>query len=655
MQRPRILFVFLNFILFGTALAQEHGFPFANTITLKELAKTKYELDSAANAIVINEFGEAYFDNETGRLVVNIHKLIKILTKEGLEQGNFEIGLRIGDKSQDELVTIKGVTHFLKEGSKKMAELNRKSIFREKNPTYELVKFSMPNVEVGSIVEVMYTISTPFILNFWPWEFQSDIPKLYSEYWAQIPAKYDYNISLRGALKLDKKEDQLVQECLRVGGGVSDCSLIKFGMKNIPAFKEEKYMTAKSNFLSAINFELSEVRYFDGRIDKLTKEWKDVAEELFESQSFGAQIRKSKNLFEDNLSSIISSATDPLLKAKSIYYWILSRYEWNERFGEYTDKGVKVAFEDKKGNVADINLSLLGALQAAGLTAHPVIISTRRNGLLTSLYPVLTEFNYVIVMVKIGEESFLLDATDPLIPFGMLPMRCLNGTGRLLMKKEAPEINLMPKSKSRTVSTLNLKLTDAGDLIGTLQIKYHGYDAIDKRREIKSFADIAAYTKSISDRWKVRQIRNHKVDDLSDLEKPFTEEMEIEFNPHDASGADRIYLNPFIMGWNVNPFKSRERKYPVDFGVAQEEIILLNLEYPAGYKLDEIPKNMALALPNKGGMFKFNFNDLANKINIYYSLNLTKPVYDATEYLSLKDLFERMLQLKQTDLVFIKL
>ncbi|MFN7651729.1 MAG: transglutaminase domain-containing protein [Cyclobacteriaceae bacterium] len=655
MEKYFRLLLLLTLIPISHCAAQEQGFPFGTTVTLSDLVKTRSEVDSAASAVVINEFGEAYFDSESGRLIVNIHKLTKILTKEGLDEGNFELYLRIGDKSQDELVSIKGVTHFLRDGSKNSAELNRKSVFREKNPTYELVKFSMPNTEVGSIVEVMYTISTPFILNFWPWEFQSDIPKLYSEYWAQIPANYAYNIALRGALKLEKNESQLVRDCFRAGG-VSDCSLLKFGMKNIPAFKEEQYMTAKSNFLSAINFELSEIKYFDGRVDKVTKEWKDVAQELFDHSDFGVQIRKAKNIFEDNLSVITANASDPLLKAKSIYYWIQSHYEWNERFGKYTDKGTKYTFDNKKGNVGDINLSLLGALQSADLNANPVILSTRENGLPTSLYPVLSDFNYVIVQLQIGEESFLLDATDPYIPFGMIPERCLNGSGRLLTKKDAIEVNLMPKTKSRSVANLSLKLNNSGDLIGTLQLKYLGYQAIDKRRNIKSFASEAAYVKSLGDRWKVREIHQHKIEGLNDLEGALTEEMEIDFNSHDASSAERIYFNPFIIGqWSSNPFVASERKYPVDFGVAQEEIILLNLEYPADYKLDEIPKNMALAMPDKGGMFKFNFNNIGNKLNIYYSLNLTKPVYDSSEYFSLKDLFERMLQLKQTDLVFIKL
>ncbi|MFM7428477.1 MAG: hypothetical protein ACKO1F_01115, partial [Flammeovirgaceae bacterium] len=91
------------------------------------------------------------------------------------------------------------------------------------------------------------------------------------------PANYSYNASIKGFLKLCKNDSELVKDCFSYGSAKADCSLLKFGMINIPAFKEEEFMTAKSNFLSAINFELEQIRYFDGRVDKITKEWKDVA------------------------------------------------------------------------------------------------------------------------------------------------------------------------------------------------------------------------------------------------------------------------------------------------------------------------------------------------------------------------------------------
>jgi hypothetical protein len=60
---------------------------------------------------------------------------------------------------------------------------------------------------------------------------------------------------------------------------------MKVAMRNIPAFVEEDYMTARSNFLAAVHFELSEIVYFDGRTDKLTQEWKDAENELREMPS----------------------------------------------------------------------------------------------------------------------------------------------------------------------------------------------------------------------------------------------------------------------------------------------------------------------------------------------------------------------------------
>lgn len=642
------------FCLYFDLAAQNHGFPFGD-FTLKELEMCVYPLDSSANSVVLNEFGEVYFDMEKGNLILEYHKKIKILKAEGTDQANFNILLRKGDSKKEELISIDGITHYLVEGKPKSSTLDRKSTFYEEDPNYTRVKFTLPNAIVGGTIEVKYTITSPFIFNLYPWEFQSDIPKVQSEFWALIPGNYVYNASLRGFQKLDLDKSELVKECFSFGSAKTDCSLLKFGMKNIPAFKEEEYMTAKSNFLSAISFELEQIRHFDGRVDKITKEWKDVEEELQEHADFGSQIKKAKNLFEKEISPILVGITDPLEKAKKIYNWIKLQYNWNDYLGKYTENGVKKAFEIKKGNVGDINLSLLGALQAAELSANPVILSTRANGLPNSLYPVLTDFNYIVVQLVIGENSFLLDATDHFLPFGLLPEMCLNGKGRLLAKKTSLNIDLIPKAKQRTVTTIALKLDDSGALHGSLQINAYEYQALENRKVIKSYSNRTEYSKSLEKRWRAKEIKNYSVENLDELEKPLIEKMEIELEAHDASNVQQIYFNPFIAGrWTSNPFKSKERTYPIDFGVAQEETVLLTLEYPANFHLDEIPKNVALAMTNKGGKYTFSFNNLGNKLNISYTLNLTKAIYDSVEYHSLKELFARIIQLRQTDLVLIK-
>jgi hypothetical protein len=636
------------------SLGQNHGFPFG-AVYLKELNMPSYPLDSTAAAVVLNEFGEVYFDSENGNMIVEYHKKVKILKKEGLEEANFSILLRKNDSRREQLISIEAITHYLDKEKIKSATVDKKAIFHEDNPNYEQVKFTLPSAIVGCTIEVKYKITSPFIFNLYPWEFQSDIPKVQSEFWALIPGNYTYNASLKGFLKLSSNESELVKECFSFGSAKADCGLLKFSMKDIPAFKEEEYMTAKSNFLSAINFELEQIKYFDGRVDKITKEWKDVEEELQTHTDFGTQIKKARNLFEKEIPPLLVGATDPLEKAKKIYNWIKSHYNWNDYLGKYTENGVKKSFETKKGNVGDINLSLLGALQAAELSANPVILSTRANGLPNSLYPVLSDFNYVVVQLIAGENTFLLDATDHFMPFGILPERCLNGKGRLLAKKNSSDVDLTPKAKQKAVTTVTLKLSEEGTLQGSFQINSYDYEGLENRKAILSHSNRADYIKTLEKKWGAKEIKNYAVENLQELEKPLVEKMEVAFDAHDATNVHQIYFNPFVAGqWSNNPFKSNERTFPVDFGVAQEETVLLSLEYPANFHLDEIPKNVALAMPNKGGRYFFNCTNLGNKLSITYSLNLTKAVYDAVEYHSLKELFSRIVQLRQTDLVLIK-
>ena len=90
-------------------------------------------------------------------------------------------------------------------------------------------------------------------------------------------------------------------------------------MENIPAFKEEANMTAKSNFLAAVYFELSEVHHFDGRVDKITKEWKNTDIEVRTDPKGGGQLKKGKDVIGP-IETQLKTISDPLEKAKQIIF-----------------------------------------------------------------------------------------------------------------------------------------------------------------------------------------------------------------------------------------------------------------------------------------------------------------------------------------------
>jgi hypothetical protein len=635
------------------ALSQGKELPFGKVV-YADLEMKSYPKDTSANAVVLNEIGSAYISHgEHEGLIFQRYLKIKIIRRQGFDQANFWIPLYRQDNRKEKLLSVVASTYNLVNGSMKELKMDMNSVFTENLNKYaDLVKFTLPDIREGSVLEVKYVLNSPFYFNFRPWEFQSDIPKVHSEYLALIPANYIYNISLRGYLSIKENVSTVVKDCFSPGGGrMADCSSMKFAMDDIPSFSDEEYMTAKVNFLSQINFELSEVKRFDGRVDKITKEWKDVDQELRQHDDFGAQIRKARNVLGDTVKSLVRGKSDTLDKAKAIYDFIKKACVWNGNFGKYTELGVRKALDAGKGNAADVNLSLVGALQSAGISSFPVILSTRDNGLAVELYPVMSEFNYVIASVHIGGTHYLLDATDRYHPFGLLPLRCINGKGRL-MTKESSWVELKGRDKQKTVFRADLIQTGEG-YEGTFSVNYQGYDALKKRTEIFSAGE-REYDRLLRNSWKEIEILKHHVKNLDSLENTLEETMTVKITDSQP-GAGTVYFDPFISErWESNPFKSKERFYPVDFGVPREQVLTLTLHYLPSYEVDELPASAALSLPEKGGRYLFNVANVGNVVSITSSLTLNKSVYNSTEYHYLKELFARVVQIQQSQIVFKK-
>ena len=623
-------------------------------VTYADLGMKVYPNDTSATAVVLNEIGNAYISEEVNEgLIFQRYLKIKILKRQGFDQANFEILLHKQENSKEDFRSVVASTFNLTGNKISESKMDLKGVFTENVSQYtNAVKFTLPDIREGSVIEVAYSLNSPFIFNFRPWEFQSDIPKVRSEYSTLIPANYTYNITLKGFYKLGQSESSLVKDCFRIGGGVADCSLTKYAMVDIPAFVDEDYMTARRNFVSAIQFELSEIKYFDGRVDKKTKEWKDVDLELRQDDDFGDQVRKAKNLLEDKVQTITGRQTDTLKNAKAIYNFIKSWYSWNENYGKYAELGVKKAFESRKGNAADINLSLAGAFQSAGINAYPALLSTRENGLPNPLHPVISDFNYVIVVANIGGRQYQLDATNPLRPFGLLPVRCLNGKGRL-MAKESTWVNLTPREKQKKIQIVELAKDEEG-WHGTIDNSYYGYEALGKRTDFASAGDKEAYARRLQKEWDGIEVLDYQIRNLDSLETPLQETARIKIAASEP-GAGIIYFNPFVIDrWESNPFKSNERLYPVDFGAPIDQIFILKLTYPATYEIDDLPRSVALTLPQEGGRFLFNVSNVGNVLTITTNLTINKSVYNSAEYHYLKEFFARIVSIQQSQIVFKK-
>lgn len=648
----KVIFYTLFLFIPSTILAQNNAF---STPSDWEKKYTVVKQDSSANAVVLYEKGDVYFEVIDNRILMvkKVRKKVKILNKNGKDYATVEIPLYFDFESSEKVQDLKAVTH---NGDKKQW-VSQDQIFNvQKDSNFKEIRFTFPDVQEGSILEYAYTLISPFYFKLDGWTFQSNIPKVYSEFNVRIPRNYSYNRSLLGNLTLDINDSYIESNCfvLPKPWDASDCEFATYAMKNVPAFQEEEYMLSPKNFISRIEFELSEYFTLDRVRKKYTKTWKDVDKDFSRNDNFGGQV-SNRSFFKNNLPNELLAEKDPLSKAKQVYNFVQKHFVWDGTFSIHRDIDVKSAFGSKKGSVGEINVALTNFLNAADIQAEPVLLSTRNNGLPKKDHPVIYDFNYLITKISIGGNEYLLDATDKLNPFGMLPFRCLNYYGRVMdFKKGSYWHDITPEKKNSKIIRVQMKMDAENESISGIFDEINlGYFAVEKRRDLLKFSD-EAYLDLLQERLGDDiLITSHKLFKERSHDKMVSERCGFEME--DTLDGDTIYINPFITSFfQTNPFKLGERSYPIDFGYSRVYSYQVNLDIPANYKVVSLPDKVNQLVEGNLAKLKFDYQVVQNKIVASLNLTFNSSFFDQNNYESIKDLIRKSIEVQKNSYVVLE-
>ncbi|MEP1489383.1 MAG: DUF3857 domain-containing protein [Algibacter sp.] len=647
------IFLFIVLLISTLTYSQEIYNSESFRVTLEDIQARTFKKDSTANALVLYEQGNSFVDKNDYDLRTEVKRKLKILNQEGFDHATVTLYLYKGDNSEVKVKDLVATTYNEVSGKVIKSKLLDKNIFREKyDEDYTLVKFTLPNIKEGSVITYSYTRISPFMFKYRGWDFQSDIPKLYSEYKTSIPANWLYNIKLVGEKKLTVNTSEVKKKCLEMSNGASaDCSENVYAMKDVPAFIEEDYMTTRSNYLARIEYELKTFKGMDGSIKNYTKTWKDVDKEFKTDKEVGRQLRKKVEL-EDHISVDIINEINALKKAKSIYTYIQNNYTWNGDYDIFDDVSIKNLVKNKSGNVSSINILLHNILNEAGIKVTPVLVSTRDNGFPTTIYPVISDFNYLIVQAIINENTYLLDATDKNLSFGEIPFRCLNGQGRLMDFKNGSEwIDLKPPKVSNTQYMASLSFDANQNIIGKVKSKSTGYASLRKRKSYYSNSN--NYIEELENINPNIEINDFEVTSSDKTDPNFLESYNVEYIADNT--GDNIYINPFfIVYYSNNPFKLQERTYPIDFGYTKSFLYILTMDVGDNYDIVETPKNAIFALPNKEGLINLSSKVVGSKINIILKFNFKLPLYHQEYYPYLKAYVSKIIEIQNNSLILLK-
>ena len=610
-----LFFVILSISVSGQKAPMKYG-----KIDKADLEMKIYPSDTSAVAAILCDYG--YFNSTQIQFTRMLR--IKILKKEGTHWGDKVFPT--SSKSD-----IKGITFNLENGEIVESKLKSESIFRERvTEDYQRMRVAMPNVKEGSVIDMMFTF--PGLPH--EWRFQEEIPVRWSELIIEPSPYIDFRKSFFGYEPLAEKSD------------------MRWVAKDVPAFKEEPYMNSIANYITKFEIDILNIIGYK----EFTTTWDAVNSRLCQSPYFGMTLTGMTIYLNSTVKEIESKYSVPLDKLQAAFEAV-KKVKWNEREALFssTNSSLSYPFNKKIGNSAEINFILVQLLKKLDFEAYPVAMSTRANGLISNASPPsLHRLNYVIACAKVEGKTYLLDATEELIPLGLLPKRCINGKGRIIDDKKTDWVDLNTNKKDKKTIIYDLKLEPDNGLTGKIMCSRLDYAAFDFRKKYEKFNSQDEYLKDFEKHYPGLTVLNCKITNADSIYKPLQEEYEVKIKNKVNSAGNLIYINPMLYEQTTeNPFKLETRQFPVDFAYPIEETYLFKLALPDGYQISEMPKSLMIKLPDNSASCIYQTGTMGNMVQVTYKLLINKPVYLINEYPDLRAFFTELIK-KQAEPIVIK-
>ncbi|WP_282069056.1 DUF3857 domain-containing protein [Olleya namhaensis] len=659
--------------MFMSVVGQSQNFKFGK-ISKEELKETSHPNHPEANAVVLfkKQYTSFPFNNEDGfTQETRYHERIKIYNKEGYDWAIKKISLYdVSNTSQQKIEGLKGYTYTLVDGEIQKDKLRNENIFEKRTSKYYTsCTFTMPGLSEGCVIEFEYSIKSPF-LSIEDVVLQYQIPINQIEVDIITPEFYNYNkvVNPKSSFLPKINESQKVRDekILTKQRTVAKTSTTKFSesnlafkenvvsvyMEDIPALKEEPFIDNLNNYRALIAFEYAFYRGPDLKIKSVATSWERVTETIYNDEDFGGQLNK-KRYFEEAVDAVIAKATSDDEKILLIFNLVKSKVKFNDYIGFIAENGVKKAFKEGTGNVADINLMLVAMLRYAGINANPVLVSTKDNGV--PLFPTRSGFNYVICAVEAQDSVLLLDASSRFTKPNIIPEYVINWQGRLIREDGSSTwISLSPSVQSKDIVSASVQINADLSMEGKLRKALTAYQALSYRNN-KAGLTNESLVQSIEKGNAGLVVSDLEVKNVNNVYKPIMQSYNFTLDGAVEDIAGNLYISPLLfLTSEENPFTQDSRAYPVDFVCPLSDKYIVNIDIPEGYQLESLPESEAINFNTDALTFSYLTKQIGDKIQIVVNLEINNTYILPSDYTNFKEFYKIMTDKKAEKIVLKK-
>jgi len=522
-----------------------------------------------------------------------IYKRIKILTEEGKKYANIEIAVppfySFGGVKARTIHSDGAIIDFTGKPFEKIIAKTSDSKFIGQT-------LSLPDVTVGSIIEYKYRLVWEHYTFDTSWTVQHDLFTLRQHFYLKGNSKPIVTLHplTDDGTRLAYVVYGKIPMPRRLQNGAIDLEL-----ENTPAFKSEEYAPPAGELKPSVRF------FYGGKeVTSTDAYWQEYGRTWFDQSEHFIGNRDS---FRNAVAQTVGNESDSEKKLRQLYARAQQtrNLSFERRRTKQEDKKEELKQNENAGDVLergygthnDIARLFVALARAAGYDAQIVRAPNRSSFFFKSSYLVSTQLATEIAVVKLNGNDVFLDPGTEFCPFGLVRWPYTSERGLRLEKSGGTFVPIPPATadKSQIRRTADAMITVDGVLKGTIDAEFKGNGALERR--IRSLQeDDAGRRKALEDEAKAWLPSGaiatlDSVEGWEASEAPLHVRYKIDM-PAFASVAGKRLLIPaalFKTTRQKQAFQFAERKYPVYFPFAYEEIDNLNFQLPEGYTAESVP------------------------------------------------------------------
>ena len=523
---------------------------------------------------------------------------------------------------------------------------------------YRAKVFSMPDVQVGSILEYRYEVRYEDNYVVRPWWILQRRHFIRKAHYVYYPFTVRQGGSLEEFYGKDAFQSSYVSilppgaavKYVDVQGAKPEGGLrshFEINLTNLKAIAREDYQPP----IDGLSYR---VLFYRQRYDNADKFWKGVgkdwSKEIDHFIGSSSQIKKATN-------DLISPTDTPDQKLHKIYNAVMA-LENTEYSREYSRAEEKANGQDpikssedvwsrKRGNGEQIALLFAAMVRAAGLPAYVMAVSNRDKYLFEREFPSIDQFNDDIVIVPVDGVDRYFDPGSRYCTFAQLDWKHA-GVGGLRQTAAGADVATTPNmsyKESLEEWIGRLTIDKSGSVTGIVQMRETGAPALIWRQALLR-GDLTDETKDLEDVLKKRMpagmsVKLKTLISTTEFDKPLIAQFEVS-GPVATATQKRILFPAHLFQAGTQPtFTSATRENAIYFDYPFEEVDDVQITIPAGFSVESMPKPGKESM-QKAGLYIVNSLSKEKTIAIGRQFALAEYLFPLKGYAELRTFYGKV-------------